>query len=572
MPTVSPAKATFSLEDQGQSFVPDHAPGLVQRNVQGNRRWRIQMSWENLSQDEQAQFKAFLASLQGRSRSFMVEVGRMTPWRGSMDAFNRFDDATAQCNVASGTQFGTAMMVAKVDHGRLRFDKVGGYGNFEYAPTSYSNPTVIQSLDLFGTYALRSDVVAGPTIQSSTAYRPLIYSTPTSYMVSNGTFRGNSGTQISSRFISPFVATNTVAGMELVVIAQGMPGDAWWVDNIYIGRAGLVDNGQNLLPFTANYSSFPLSVASLERSFNDGTGAQWLDGNQTAATFRGTSDSGNAHYLGMNLGANFKANSYALGANEILTFCLQGMLRFGTNTGSGQHFALGMQGGADSLRMFVDVTSVGDQERALNSIAGNYLYGRGWASHVGAGVSQWMRVGAQAQTGSLNTLLVAYLMTNSSFTELIDARSMTMNFGNLAMHANVWSYGGGAVVPDRYFDVPGRFVPTSTIVVSGTPQTGATLYLKGLPTSMSQAARAGDFMTLHSGELKKLTSDLNTDGFGNAVAHFEPSIVTAPAHLNPVFFGPGAYGRFILSKAPQWDLKPGFFADLTVDVEEVWEP
>ena len=575
LPTISPQKADFALINETVDFIPGQTIGAMQRNAPGWQRWRLSLQYENLSQDEQAQMKAFLSAVEGGYYSFMVEVGRFSPWRGSLDAFNRIvSDQMAQCNTTGGVEGGTgATMHPTIDQGRIRFDKKGGYNAYDYFPNSdtVAGATRTQSFEIYRPYAARADVCQSPTAVTTANFRHIVSAAPTSYMSRNGNFySGPSLSYINTRCIAAFIATNTVVCYDMHWDAHGLPGESWWVDNLYIGAVALVDNGQNLCPAAYTMSGWTFNACTLESV--PPTGAQtWLDGITAAGKIRVAATSA-FHYANFAFGASCKAGSWGMAGNN-----LQPWLFYSAYTRNGEGSGVYSQarmdiidtGGGSVIGPF-DTTSTG-----MADVTGtDFEFMHEYFDDVGVGVAQWVRVAIGAMVSSRTNLTVQYLMVNTLGLASFDAvtNSATLFFAQQAVHGNVWR-ASSYCVPDIFADVPGRWVPTSltSIVVSGTAQTGRFMYLKGLPSSAYQVARAGDFMTLVNGELKQLTSDLNTDGFGLALAQFQPSVFAPPAHLNPVFFGPGAYGRFRLASQPKWSQKPGYYADLAIDLEEVFE-
>lgn len=98
-----------------------------------------------------------------------------------------------------------------------------------------------------------------------------------------------------------------------------------------------------------------------------------------------------------------------------------------------------------------------------------------------------------------------------------------------------------------------------TPVVKGAGQTGTSLIIDGLPTSVTGYLKAGDFFQLGTGSttrLHKLVEDADTNGSGEATLVFQPKIVTAPAD-NATVVVSNAKGLFRMkSNLQPVDIKP----------------
>jgi len=72
----------------------------------------------------------------------------------------------------------------------------------------------------------------------------------------------------------------------------------------------------------------------------------------------------------------------------------------------------------------------------------------------------------------------------------------------------------------------------STPLVAGASQTGSSLTTDGWAHS-TLVLKAGDYFTVNS-ELKRVTSDVTSDGSGNATVSFKPALRSSPADNAPL--------------------------------------
>lgn len=78
-----------------------------------------------------------------------------------------------------------------------------------------------------------------------------------------------------------------------------------------------------------------------------------------------------------------------------------------------------------------------------------------------------------------------------------------------------------------------RGIATGTPLVNGASQTGTSLITDGWTPSTTNIMRKGDYFSV-GGELKMMTSDVNSDVSGNATLTFTPQIRNAPSDNSPL--------------------------------------
>jgi len=78
----------------------------------------------------------------------------------------------------------------------------------------------------------------------------------------------------------------------------------------------------------------------------------------------------------------------------------------------------------------------------------------------------------------------------------------------------------------------------------------------------------GDYFEIN-GELKQVTSSLNSDAAGCGVLNFRPSLHTPPTNNDPVVFNK-PLGTFVLGGDSTWDSTFGSYLDCELTLDEVY--
>lgn len=114
-----------------------------------------------------------------------------------------------------------------------------------------------------------------------------------------------------------------------------------------------------------------------------------------------------------------------------------------------------------------------------------------------------------------------------------------------------------------------RGVLSGTPLVNGSGQLGNSLTIDGCGFGVTNWIRAGDQFSIN-GELKVATLDRNSDGGGNLILAFAPSLRTAPTNNTPIIVT-NPTGRFVLdSNESGWTNRPGDLADFVISgIEDV---
>jgi len=115
------------------------------------------------------------------------------------------------------------------------------------------------------------------------------------------------------------------------------------------------------------------------------------------------------------------------------------------------------------------------------------------------------------------------------------------------------------------------FIPaltTTTATNTGTSPTGTSMRVKGLTSSTNDLLVPGDFFEIN-GELKQITSVVNSDAAGCAVLNFRPALHIPPINNDPVIFNK-PLGSFALSDGAKWKTTFGSYIDTEVVLDEVY--
>ena len=115
------------------------------------------------------------------------------------------------------------------------------------------------------------------------------------------------------------------------------------------------------------------------------------------------------------------------------------------------------------------------------------------------------------------------------------------------------------------------FIPaltTTTATNTGTAPTGSSMRLKGLTASTNGLLVPGDYFEIN-GELKQVTSSVNSDAAGCALINFRPSLHVPPVDNDPVvFYKP--LGMFSLADGAKWKTTFGSYVDAEIVLDEVY--
>jgi len=123
--------------------------------------------------------------------------------------------------------------------------------------------------------------------------------------------------------------------------------------------------------------------------------------------------------------------------------------------------------------------------------------------------------------------------------------------------------------PDRR--IP-RGIATGTPLVKGASQTGSSLLIDGATASITNWLMVGDYFSVN-GEFKMVTSNITTNGSGEATISFKPALRSAPADNTAILLGTDCYCAMILDDDMQtmWESNQnGVFTEKSFAATEVF--
>jgi hypothetical protein len=187
-----------------------------------------------------------------------------------------------------------------------------------------------------------------------------------------------------------------------------------------------------------------------------------------------------------------------------------------------------------------------------NGAQGTITTGSGWSNaraFVTALGNGWYRVDLVARkTGSSTTV--------NPFAQVASADSTPASSGT------IYLWRGGAYPSG----VPFRSAQTTSSATTGTSQTGASIYLKGLPASTSGLLKAGAQIQISS-YVRHLTSSLDSDAAGLGLLQLDEPIPNGTTDGEFVIFC-SPMGRFMLSSDLGYSVEPGIFGDAELELVE----
>jgi hypothetical protein len=114
-----------------------------------------------------------------------------------------------------------------------------------------------------------------------------------------------------------------------------------------------------------------------------------------------------------------------------------------------------------------------------------------------------------------------------------------------------------------------ELIESTTAAVAASTPTGSALRLKGLPVSTSDLLKIGRWIEI-DGQLKMVTSALNSDAAGLGYLQFSPPLRRAASDNLPVIVN-RPMGRFLFAgDSPGWDNEPGIISMASIDLEEAF--
>lgn len=188
----------------------------------------------------------------------------------------------------------------------------------------------------------------------------------------------------------------------------------------------------------------------------------------------------------------------------------------------------------------------------------NYLYRFAMAAGRG-NIRYTMRIGTTS--GGLE-IAAGSITTTDGLNHLVGTPT-----GTVAWASGVDHISGRAIDDFQILQSPSF---ARCALVNGASQTGSKLWIDGLTASTAGLLKAGDMIAVYTTrwELKRLTSDLDSNASGQGQVLFEPPLRSSPADNAPIAIHK-PMGRFLLAdEEVSWSSRPGVLSDFSVSFIE----
>jgi hypothetical protein len=502
-------------------FRPQFAPGVTQRQEQAAPYLRVSQKYSGMSVSERAALLSFARQTRGRVNGVYLTPLRYA-LRGSFPAAelltnNTFANGTT--GWSSDSEWSTSVS-----------DRV-------YQATRNNNTGA-------STYPLLSSTVAAtqyaPYVMRAFIRRGRGFSGATVAARINGT---NSNTDSAtadglSKVVLVGDSATSISGGALVVAATSgqLAGDSLLIPYTSLSRCALVDNGANFLLRSdemdnASWTKTRSTVAANATTAPDGTA--------TAESIVEDSTASNTHTISQAVTVAAQSEDYAFSV----------ALHQGTRTWA--RLIVRENTGNSSVAAYFNLAT---------GVVGTTSVGANWSN---------VRTFVVSLGNNWYQCCVVARKTNS-------ASSLTAFIG-LATGDNADSYTGNGTSELRAWratlaqsSVATRLTQTTSAALStGTSQTGAGCYVKGLPVSTSGLLLPGDLFQAGS-ELKQAVASFDSDAAGLGYLQFEPPLFRSPADNDPVIIQQ-PFGKFILGDNSKIANRLGRYADITLSFEELYE-
>lgn len=520
-----PDEETVTLEDQGTNvFQPIMGAAVTQRTQGSEPKMVVKQTYRTLRTDHRAQLLAFTRAVQGSFKSFWLSPARFTNI-GSWTPVEVFSNGTFSGGTAAWS--GQNAVLTAVPGGvRIRNTKASGTLNFAiHQPAGVSTT---------GIYSLRGFVAPMNHAYANSSYNGVWwqqYQTPNSYAY--GLYGMYEKTALAS-------SGGTNWAYPAIIDTNGNVTRANDYADIYyasLAQALLVDVEQNLLKNSTNTASNWGFITNVNVTNNAVAGPE---GRTTAFLMAETNVTSPlaGHGVGQQITVSSAALDYAFSAS----------FKVGSHATKAQVYLEETQGLTQAAAQL---------EFATGSIATSF--GAGWThgrTYVQSEGNGWWRVAVAARKVSSANALTAYLfMSNSAGTF------------NYASTGSGFIYAADASLAQS--SVPVGYTATTTAAYAGITTMTDLVQLKGGPVNVRGAMRAGQLVQI-GGELKTIVHDVDFDGLGLGIARIRPTLFRVPAADDAVHVS-RPFGRFVLRNAAEVINRLGQYADVTLEMEEVYE-
>ena len=485
--------------------------GVTTTFTRPGTRWGARLSFRDLKDRDRARLLAILAAVRGRSGRIYFTSAADPARTGGSSFPELFANADFSNGVTGWSQSAAALSVSDRVM-RITATSIA-------APCIYQNPAVTQ-------------------------YAPLIVRGFAGARSRNGTFIGTSADGISNyatdaqgMVAQSWVPLSAFAGNTFPIVHNasgnaGLVGD--WLDTPFVSlsRCALVDNGPNALLYSDQIDNAAWTKANVTITAN---GATAPDGTTTADAIVENSAT-SQHYVQQSV-------ARASAAEDI---CAYGYFKRGA--------------GARNIRLIAGDSSLSNYGQAYFDLGAGTVS----AGSINGSATNPRAFIRAAGDGWYFCSVVARLPTSTGLThyaELADGTT-TGYAGDGTSSVYAWRLGAARS------GVPTRGAQTvATALASGTTQTGSGVYLKGLPASTQNLARAGDWCQIGD-QLFKITSAFDSDAAGLGFLQVSSNIRTPFADNEPVIFNQPMAKMRLATEEMSWSLHPGGFGTFQLTFEE----
>lgn len=515
-PSLRVSSAEWSLiGNAGESRSPLN--GVGQTIDRSGDRWKVTLNVENASDRatvaERSIAEAFLAAIRNKNnRVWVTPPGYVQ--RGSFPSGELFTNADFANGTTGWTQTNVAMTVR---------DRIARMAVTAVA----ANPQIYQlavSVTQYAPHIQRSLINAGSGLTGISA-GPAISDAAgqaATYLTSRGLLSAARVVLATSCNAFP-VAVSPVSGYEV--------GHYLELPFASFSRCALVDNGANALLYSDQLDNAAWSKSATTVTANAATAP---DGTSTADAIVENSAT-SAHIL--------TQGSVRVSVAEDL--CAYGYFKRGSGTRDVLLFVL-----ADGVSYAWGNFNLGTGAITTSGATGSATNARTFIRDAGNGWYFCAIVALCPATTSLNFEV-----------DLLNAGSANYA-GDGTSSVYAWRLGAArSSLPTR------GALTTSTALASGTSQTGSGVYLKGLPASTQNLARAGDWCQIGD-QLFKVTSPLDGDAAGLGYLTVSPNVRTPFADNAPVIFNQPMAKMRLATEEMSWSLHPGGFGTFQLTFEE----
>lgn len=509
---VSPMELTLQ-DDLTVPFQPRFARGTTQRQSWGDPVWAAQVRFEGLSGADRALLKAAVAGARGGASNILMTPGIQL--RGSFPAAELLTNNDFR-NGATGYQTSANWSLSVAD-GVMRIKRLT-YG-VEVDIVQSSSPSVVQ----YAPYVGRIMFTGGSNISRTNGGLYLSSSASASQDVAVPATTGLKSSML--------VADGTTAALYFYdsSAASSMANDTLDVSWMSLSRCLLADGAPNALTYSDQINNAAWSTNKITVSANSHTAP---DGTTTADGIIEDSTTGQ-HYFSQSASRTSQAED----------LCAYGV--FATIASSRDVRLAVLADGSNYSTCIFNLTA---GTAGTPSNVGTMTSGRASIVSLGNG---WYFCSLVARAPATATMSVEADMVNAGSVSYL---------GNGTGRIGAWRVGvarGG---------VPTRGAQTTSAATSGTSQTGATIYVKGLPASTNGLLLAGDLFEVN-GELMQAVASLDSDAAGLGVLQMNRAPMTPIADNTPIIVN-NPFGRFRLASDPRIVERFGVYTDVDLQLIE----